>query len=93
MDDKEAWYCPQCKEHKPAIKKLDIWKLPKVIIIQLKRFHFRGRFVKISKLVNFPIENLDLSSSVMSPDDPPETYNLFAVLVSQKQKKYAFYLN
>ena len=28
LDDNESWYCPQCKEFRPATKKLDIWKLP-----------------------------------------------------------------
>ena len=81
MDDKESWYCPQCKEFRPAIKKLDIWKLPAILIVQLKRFHFRGRFTKITKLVDIPLEQLDLSSYVLSPHDSPEPYNLFATLV------------
>jgi len=80
MDDKESWYCPKCKEFRAAIKKLDIWKLPKVLVIQLKRFHFRGRFMKISRLVDFPRENLDVSEFILSPDDPVEPYHLFAVL-------------
>lgn len=82
MDDKESWYCPNCKEFRAAIKKLDIWKLPKVLVIQLKRFHFRGRFMKISRLVDFPRCNLNVSDFVLSKEEPAEPYNLFAVLVS-----------
>ena len=34
----DSWYCPQCKEHVRATKKLDLWKLPNVLIVHLKRF-------------------------------------------------------
>lgn len=33
-------YCPKCKEHQRAFKKLDLWSLPKILIIHLKRFHY-----------------------------------------------------
>eukprot|EP00380_Ascogregarina_taiwanensis_P017718 284816954_6 len=32
------WFCNRCKEHRQAKKKIDVWKLPKVLIIHLKRF-------------------------------------------------------
>lgn len=34
----EGWTCPECKQTRDAIKKLDISKLPPVIVIHLKRF-------------------------------------------------------
>lgn len=40
-----------------------MWSLPPVLIIHLKRFHFDGkRLHKITKLVNFPIEDLHLAT-------------------------------
>ena len=82
LNDEEAWYCPKCQQFRPAIKKLDIWKLPYILIIHLKRFYFgNGKFVKISKVVQFPIENLVLSNFVLSPYDVPSPFNLYAVLV------------
>ena len=33
-------YCPECKELKPATKKFDLWKLPQVLVIHLKRFSY-----------------------------------------------------
>lgn len=33
-------YCPQCKELKGATKKFDLWKLPQVLVIHLKRFSY-----------------------------------------------------
>ena len=50
-------YCPQCKQHREASKQLLLWRLPNVLIVQLKRFSFR-RFIwrdKINDLVEFPV--------------------------------------
>lgn len=33
-----GWTCPNCKENRNAIKKLDISRLPPVLVIHLKRF-------------------------------------------------------
>ena len=32
------WYCPKCKKHQEATKQIYMWKLPKYLIIILKRF-------------------------------------------------------
>ena len=32
------WYCPKCKKHQEATKQIYLWKLPKYLIIILKRF-------------------------------------------------------
>lgn len=50
-------YCPQCKQHREASKQLLLWRLPSVLIVQLKRFSFRS-FIwrdKINDLVEFPV--------------------------------------
>lgn len=52
-----ARYCPQCKQHREASKQLLLWRLPNVLIVQLKRFSFRS-FIwrdKINDLVEFPV--------------------------------------
>ena len=33
-------YCPQCKDMKQATKKFDLWKLPEVLVVHLKRFTY-----------------------------------------------------
>ncbi|MCI4387388.1 hypothetical protein PGIGA_G00073690 [Pangasianodon gigas] len=53
----EAWYCPKCQQHREASKQLLLWRLPNVLIIQLKRFSFRS-FIwrdKINDMVDFPV--------------------------------------
>lgn len=38
MSGDTAWDCPKCKQKRESIKKTSIVKLPKVLLIQLKRF-------------------------------------------------------
>lgn len=61
----DMWYCPSCKEHRQASKKLDLWRLPEILVVHLKRFSY-SRFLKnkLDTFVNFPVRNLDLSKYV-----------------------------
>jgi hypothetical protein len=38
LDEDNSWYCSHCKTHRQANKMIQLWKLPKVLIIGLKRF-------------------------------------------------------
>ena len=73
-------YCPRCKEHRQATKKLDLWKLPEIIVFHLKRFSY-SRYLKnkLDTFVDFPIHNLDLSKYVKSNDGKSYLYNLYAI--------------
>ena len=31
-------YCPQCKQHREASKRIQIWRLPPILIVHLKRY-------------------------------------------------------
>jgi ubiquitin C-terminal hydrolase len=65
----DEWYCSDCKQHKRATKKMDIWKVPDVLVIHLKRFRFAGHSRrKISALVDYPVRGLDISRFVIGPD-------------------------
>lgn len=78
----DPWYCPKCKRHQQATKKFDIWSAPKVLIIHLKRFSFsRSWRDKIDTLVEFPVDDLDMSKYVLNPDqrNSKQIYNLIAV--------------
>lgn len=77
----DPWYCPRCKKHKEATKKFDLWSLPKVLIIHLKRFSY-SRFWrdKLDALVDFPVTGLDMSTYVISDSDGQDyVYDLIAV--------------
>lgn len=36
----DQWYCSRCKKFRDATKKFDLWKLPDILIIHLKRFKY-----------------------------------------------------
>uniref|UniRef100_A0A9J2P6X9 Ubiquitin carboxyl-terminal hydrolase n=1 Tax=Ascaris lumbricoides TaxID=6252 RepID=A0A9J2P6X9_ASCLU len=80
LSDGNLWYCSRCKEHQHATKKLDLWKLPPVLIIHLKRFHFtRWSREKIDIPVEFPLTGLDLTSRVVDEKFGKAVYDLIAV--------------
>ena len=68
MGPDESWYCPKCKTHREATKKLDIWTLPPVLIIHLKRFHMvNGRWVKSQRHVDVPHSAFDIFQHLTPP--------------------------
>ncbi|KAL1465215.1 hypothetical protein WDU94_004802 [Cyamophila willieti] len=76
----DAWYCPRCKEFQQATKKFDLWSVPKVLIIHLKRFHYsRYRRDKIETLVEFPVHDLDISKIVINKSEQLKKYDLVGV--------------
>ncbi|EEF43462.1 ubiquitin carboxyl-terminal hydrolase 9 [Ricinus communis] len=76
----DMWYCPGCKEHRQATKKLDLWTLPEILVFHLKRFSY-SRYLKnkLDTFVDFPIHNLDLSKFVKRKDDRSYVYELYAI--------------
>mmetsp|Transcript_6564 Transcript_6564/g.11531 ORF Transcript_6564/g.11531 Transcript_6564/m.11531 type:complete len:553 (-) Transcript_6564:99-1757(-) len=80
LSEQEAWYCPRCKEHKCAFKKMDIWSAPPILVLHFKRFSVDASSFWTEKLetaVKFPLE-LDISKYVLNPGKV-NTYSLAAV--------------
>ncbi|XP_031494374.1 ubiquitin carboxyl-terminal hydrolase 9-like isoform X1 [Nymphaea colorata] len=77
----DMWYCPSCKEHRQATKKLDLWRLPEILVVHLKRFSYSRYFKnKLDTFVNFPVCNLDLTKYVKRKGMPESyMYELYAV--------------
>ncbi|XP_071314853.1 ubiquitin carboxyl-terminal hydrolase 11 isoform X2 [Trachinotus anak] len=84
LEEENPWYCPVCKKHQLATKKLDLWSLPEVLIIHLKRFSYT-KFTreKLDSIVDFPLRDLDFSGCLLrkslSSGEPPSRYDLIAV--------------
>lgn len=38
LSENDPWYCASCRQHQRAHKKLELWSLPRVLVIHLKRF-------------------------------------------------------
>lgn len=61
----DPWFCPDCKEFRQATKKFDLWKVPDILVVHLKRFSVgRGLRDKLDVNVDFPIDGLDLTDRV-----------------------------
>ncbi|KAK1158206.1 ubiquitin carboxyl-terminal hydrolase 32-like [Acipenser oxyrinchus oxyrinchus] len=70
LGEDEMYYCSKCQTHRLATKKLDLWRLPPILIIHLKRFQFmNGRWIKSQKIVKFPCEQFD-PGAFLVPRDP-----------------------
>lgn len=76
----DRWFCRACKEDKQANKKLNLWKLPEILVVHLKRFAYT-RLVKskIDTFVDFPIRDLDLSKYVKNREGESYLYELYAI--------------
>ncbi|KAK8667733.1 hypothetical protein V6N13_007879 [Hibiscus sabdariffa] len=77
----DMWYCPRCKKPQQANKKLDLWRLPEILVIHLKRFSYSRFFKnKLETYVDFPIHDLNLSNYI-SPTEGQlsNRYQLYAI--------------
>lgn len=81
LSEDNAWYCNRCKELRQATKTLEIWTLPDILVVHLKRFGGNRRFQdKIDVLVDYPVEGLDLEGKVGMKEKGKEyVYDLFAI--------------
>ncbi|XP_065104209.1 ubiquitin carboxyl-terminal hydrolase 11 isoform X2 [Paramisgurnus dabryanus] len=84
LEEENPWYCPMCKKHQLATKKLDLWSLPEVLIIHLKRFSYtKYSREKLDTIVDFPLRSLDFSDFLLKKTsnsaEPPCTYDLISV--------------
>jgi len=77
--------CSACKQSEIMTKRMDFWTLPPILVVQLKRFNGTPVLSKNGKLVQFPIEGLDLAPFTGNPDVGETLYDLVAVLVRTKR--------
>ena len=60
LGEENKIYCVKCKSHQQVTKKLQIWRLPPILIFHLKRLqNVTSRWIKSHKIVDFPLINLD----------------------------------
>ena len=77
LDEQNTTYCSKCKTHNQVIKKMDIYRLPKILVIHFKRFKQKGYFSsKNNKLIDFPLEGLDMKEFSLGCEG---IYDLYAV--------------
>ncbi|NWZ30607.1 UBP4 hydrolase, partial [Asarcornis scutulata] len=80
LGEHDPWYCPNCKKHQQATKKFDLWSLPKILVVHLKRFSYSRYWRdKLDTVVEFPIRGLNMSEFVCDPRRGSYIYDLIAV--------------
>ncbi|KAJ2900461.1 hypothetical protein IWW38_000514 [Coemansia aciculifera] len=73
--------CEKCNKLVEATKQMSVYRLPRALTLQLKRFSSFGGG-KISRFVEFPLSlNMKSYVSANSPERGPYEYGLYAVLV------------
>jgi len=99
LDKNNMWYCSQCKLHQQSTKTISVHALPSILAIHLKRFDttcnsfLRGD--RLNTLVNFPLDNLDMSKHLSTSDQGvegvPALYELFAITNHYGRMGYGHY--
>ena len=87
LEEGNEWYCKKCKKFQLAKKKMDLFYLPKILMICLKRFSNESRYSRYSSFswgkddsfIDFPINNMDLKEYIIGPDKDNVKYDLYAV--------------
>ncbi|KAH6565384.1 hypothetical protein BASA62_007314 [Batrachochytrium salamandrivorans] len=78
----DEWYCGRCKEHTHGLKKLDLWKLPEILIVHLKRFVLHPRlqiWTKLESVVDFPLDQFQIGKFSVCKNEEFKSYELFSV--------------
>ena len=73
-----GWFNEKINMNEPVRKNIAFWSFPKILVITLKRYSPDGRN-KNSSLVDFPLDNLDLSKYIVGYKASSYKYTLFGV--------------
>jgi ubiquitin carboxyl-terminal hydrolase 8 len=58
--------CPTCRRPQRATKQLRLARLPPILIVHLKRFHYAGPWRdKLNTFIDYPVHDLDLTRFVL----------------------------
>ncbi len=77
LKDDDAWFNEQTNSKENVIKKFRIWSLPKIMIIDFKRF--TNDLNKNNKHITFPINNLDMRKYIDGYNSLDYVYDLFGI--------------
>lgn len=81
LNGSNQYFCSNCNKKVDASKKMYIWSLPNVLVIQLKRFKNNcGIPTKIESKITFPIDDLDMKNYTSELNHYNKTkYDLVAI--------------
>ena len=88
LEKDNSWYCSNCKKNQEAFKKLELYRAPNILIVQLKRFDCKTENIyegwiknkKNESLVIFPLQDLDIGKYVVEENSRKDClYDLCAI--------------
>ena len=92
LDKDNLWKCPKCNQSSQASKKIELYNMPKVLIIHLKRFNNNK---KINTFIDFPLTNFAISKYINKKGSTNDThelkYDLFGVINHYGSMNYGHY--
>jgi len=77
LDGENAWFNEKTKKKEDIKKRIQFWSFPDILVIDFKRFNFKNQKNQI--LINFPLDNLDLSKYVVGYKKNSYKYDLYGV--------------
>lgn len=78
LERENAWWNEETKAKEDVYKHTLFWKFPPILVVVFQRFLANGQ-QKNNALVEFPLENLDLSKYVVGYNAKQYVYDLFAI--------------
>jgi ubiquitin carboxyl-terminal hydrolase 8 len=78
LEGENAWFNEATGNKEDIKKQFSFWNFPKILVISLKRFSPDGT-QKMNNNIEFPLENLDLSTYVKGYNASSYKYDLFGV--------------
>jgi len=77
LEGENAWYNEEMKKKENIRKKISFWSFPNILVIDFKRFNSRNQKNQI--LINFPLDDLNLSEYVIGYKKNAYIYELYGV--------------
>ena len=77
LEGDNAWFNEKTNKKEDVNKKIIFWSLPKILVLDLKRFNINGK--KIQSPINIETNELDLTSYVDGYDKNSYKYELYGV--------------
>jgi ubiquitin carboxyl-terminal hydrolase 2/21 len=77
LEGENAWFNEKTQKKENVRKKISFWSFPNILVIDLKRFNYRGQKNQIQ--IDFPLENLNLSKYVVGYKKNSFVYDLYGV--------------
>ena len=78
MQGENAWMNDSTRKKEDVIRSISFWNMPDILVVTFKRFLPDG-IRKIENLIDFPLENLDLSRFVVGYNPSSYVYDLYGL--------------